>query len=58
MFDKGITLTLKLDDEQVKQITELVLGYLKKAKEDLETDIEITNDRIDNMNDKIERLSP
>jgi len=57
MFDKGITLTLKLDDKQVQEITNLVMQFLKKGKEDLEKDIEVTNERIDETLDKIERLS-
>lgn len=57
IFDKGLTLTLKLDDKQVKEITELFRLLVTKARTDLESDIETLTEGYDNLSDKIERLS-
>lgn len=55
--NKGIQMTFKFDKEQLQAMTEVVLGFLKKAKSDVDEDLEDMNERIKQLSDKIERLS-
>lgn len=58
MFEnKGILLTFKLDDKQVKEVTTLIMDFIKKRFDNYDTDLDDMEKTIDKLNDKIERLS-